>query len=337
MIKSPIEAIISVTNRCDARCRMCNIWRLDRDELLTAEDYRRLPNSLKNVNITGGEALLRPDIVEIVHAVYESAGRPRIILATNGFRPEKTIAIIQTLRAFVPDLGVAVSLDGIEEHHDHMRGVPRAFSRAMETLEGLLAAKVADLRIGFTATAQNIDQLPLVHRLAQELGVEFTATIAQESETYYAIKGLEKIPEAKVADAFGHLIDCNLRSFVVKDWFRAYFAQGVIHFSHHGKRMTSCSAATDFFYLSPRGDVYPCLTLPHKIGNIRSDSFETLWGSEAARSARSTASECQACWMVCTARTELKKAPARAISWVCKEKITRHVRSIRSAINVGKS
>lgn len=337
MRKLPVEAIISVTNRCDARCSMCNIWRLDRDELLTAEDYRNLPKSLKNVNITGGEALLRPDIVEIVHSVYESAGKPRIILATNGFRPEKTVELIETIRKFAPDLGVAVSLDGIEGHHDRMRGVPRAFSRAVQTLQGLIAAKVTDLRIGFTATAQNIEQLPLVHRLAQELGVEFTATIAQESETYYAIKGLEKVPDEKVASAFGHLIDCNLRSFVVKDWFRAYFAQGVIHFSRHGKRMTACSAATDFFYLSPQGDIHPCLTLPNKIGNIRSAPFETLWRSEEARSARSIANQCQACWMVCTARTELKKAPARAVSWVVREKFVRHARSLRATVSLDNS
>jgi MoaA/NifB/PqqE/SkfB family radical SAM enzyme len=323
MRKLPIEAIISVTNRCDARCQMCNIWQMERDEFLTAEDYRKLPNTLKNVNITGGEALLRPDIVEIVHAVYESAGKPRIILATNGFRPDKTYDLIQQMRQFVPNLGVAISLDGLEEYHNLMRGVPEAFSRATKTLQGLIDMGITDLRIGFTATAQNVSQLPLVHQLAAQLGVEFTATVAQESETYYGVNNLEKISEADVAKNFGYLVDCNLRSPVVKNWFRAYFAHGVIKFVEEGKRITACSAASDFFYLSPRGDVYPCLTLPLKLGNLRSEPFEKLWASDDAVSARQVVDTCQDCWMVCTARTELQKTPIRALSWIVKEKVIR--------------
>lgn len=323
MRQLPNEAIISVTNRCDSRCQMCNIWKMERDELLRAEDYRNLPKTLQNVNITGGEALLRPDILEIVHAVYESTGSPRIILATNGFRPEKTIELIQKIRAFVPNLGVAVSLDGLAQHHDLVRGVPEAFTRAIQTLHGLIEAGVKDLRIGFTATATNVSQLPLVHRLAAELGVEFTATVAQESDTYYGVNNLEKIPPADVAKNFGYLVDCNIRSTSVKNWFRAYFAHGVIEFVEQGRRITSCSAATDFFYLSPRGDVYPCLTLPRILGNIRKDSFEKIWTGDDASSTRLVVKGCQACWMVCTARTELKKSPVQVLSWIAKEKILR--------------
>ncbi len=88
---------------------MCNIWQLERQELLNAEDYRhRLPETLRNVNLTGGEALLRPDIVEIAQAIHERTGRPRIILATNGFRTDRTLETIQQIRRFVPSLGIAV-------------------------------------------------------------------------------------------------------------------------------------------------------------------------------------------------------------------------------------
>lgn len=304
---------------------MCNIWRIPRDEFLCAEDYRNLPASLKNVNITGGEALLRPDAIEIIQTIYESTGRPRMIVATNGFRPEKTIEQMLTIRAFAHDVGVAVSLDGIESRHDYIRGVPHAYSRVLQTIKSLVAEGITDIRIGYTATAENIDQLPLVYHLADELGVELSATVAQNSETYYAIANLEKIDPDLVERYFGMLIDCHLKSFVMKDWFRAYFAHGVIHFVKHGRRMTACSAATDFFYLSPQGDVYPCLTLPDKIGNLRDAPFDTLWFSERAMAVAKQAQRCQACWMVCTARVELKKAPIKAVAWVLREKLARHL------------
>lgn len=321
----PIEAIISLTNRCDARCKMCNIWKLSHNELLRADDYRALPRSLKNVNITGGEPLLRNDILEIIHAIYETCDSPRIILATNGFRTEKTIELVREITKYVPKLGIAISIDGLAHHHDELRGVPNAYSRATSTLMALQSLGIKDIRIGFTATPSNISQLPVVHKLSRELDVQFTATVAQNSEVYYGKTDNEQASVSDVERYFGYLIDCNLRSYIVKNWFRAYFEQGVISFVRDGKRMTACSAADDFFYLSPTGDVFPCLTLPNILGNIKHDSFISLWHSENALLIRELASKCQKCWMVCTARTEIKKHPIRAISWVAKEKLTRHV------------
>ena len=316
----PTEAIISVTNRCDARCTMCNIWQLERQELLNAEDYRhRLPETLRNVNLTGGEALLRPDIVEIAQAIHERTGRPRIILATNGFRTDRTLETIQQIRRFVPSLGIAVSLDGDPATHDRMRGVPHAHRRAVATLRGLRAQGVTDLRIGFTAMAENIDQMMGVYALSRELGVEFSATVAQNSDIYYATDQNVRIPTDAVAGQFRRLIRERLRSSSPKNWLRAYFDHGAIHFAQTGARLSGCDAASGFFFLAPTGDVYPCLTLPHALGNVRTSSFDELWHSDRAQQIRDEASRCRKCWMMCTARSELKKQPVAIATWLVLE------------------
>jgi MoaA/NifB/PqqE/SkfB family radical SAM enzyme len=322
----PQEAIISVTNRCDARCRMCNIWQLERDEHMTAEDYRKLPPGLRNVNITGGEPLLRPDILEIVHAVHEAAGNPRIILATNGFRPEATLRQVQSLRTRVPKLGIAVSLDGLADMHDHMRGVRKSYARAVATLKGLRQLGITDLRIGFTATAENIRQLPLVRRLAEDLGVEFAATVAHNSDIYYATQTVSIPNRDAVLENFRELVDSNLRSHSPKRWLRAYFEQGVIDYVKQGVRASPCTAATDFFFLSPRGDVYPCLVLPEKLGNLREQPFEAIWNDALARRTRRDVGSCQGCWMVCSARTAMRREPLRIASWVARRKLVQPLR-----------
>ena len=311
----PSEAIISVTNRCDARCTMCNIWQLERKELLTAEDYRQgLPPTLRNVNLTGGEALLRPDIVEIAHAIHDTRGRPRIVLATNGFRTERTLRTVARIREHVPDLGLAVSVDGDAATHDRMRGVPKAWERAVRTLRGLREQGIRDLRIGFTATPANISQLGSVYELSRELGVEFAATLAQNSDVYYATDANTPIDIAAVENHFGALIGRRLASASPKDWLRAYFDHGAIHFARSGMRLGRCDAATGFFYLAPTGDVYPCLTLPRVLGNIRLTPFEQLWQRRRAAQVRDEVAGCRKCWMMCTARTELKRHPV-AIGW----------------------
>ncbi|MEQ1558605.1 MAG: radical SAM protein [Methyloglobulus sp.] len=313
----PTEAIISLTNRCDARCTMCNIWQLDPEEDLKAEDYRRaLPNTLRNVNLTGGEALLRPDILDITQAIHEAASQARIILATNGFRTEKALKTVTNLLKIVPKLGIAVSLDGSAESHDKMRGVPKAYDRAVETLRGLRKLGMQDIRIGFTATAENVHELIPIYQLAKSLDVEFTATVAQNSEIYYSTAENSTIDPEAIAREFTALIQQRLNSSSPKDWLRGYFDRGVIHFARTGLRMTGCDAASGFFYLAWSGNIYPCLTVPKSLGNIRNQSFTELWNSEQAVLIRQEASRCQKCWMVCTARSELKRNPLRVTNWL---------------------
>jgi MoaA/NifB/PqqE/SkfB family radical SAM enzyme len=315
----PTEAIISVTNRCDAKCVMCNIWKLDRAELLDAEDYRRCtPKSLRKVNVTGGEALLRSDIVEIMHAIYEACGA-QIIVATNGFRTEQTLKRIGEIRRHVPELGVAVSLDGCAATHDRMRGVPSAFKRAIATLKALQDAGVQDLRIGFTATPSNVNEVTDVYGLAESLGVQFAATIAQNSDVYYSTGSNMSIDAQSVEKSFGELIRRRLASRSPKNWIRAYFDGGVIHFAKTGNRQTVCDAASAFFYLSPSGDVYPCLTLNTPMGNVRRNSFAEIWYGAPAASVRPEVNGCRKCWMVCTARTQIKRQPIAVASWLIAE------------------
>jgi MoaA/NifB/PqqE/SkfB family radical SAM enzyme len=319
-VPNPTETIISVTNRCDARCTMCNIWRLNYDELLRPEDYRRsVPSGLRDVNITGGEALLRRDIEEVVEAIYESSGKARIIIATNGFRTKRTLATLERIASRVPRLGVGVSLDGDEATHDRMRGVHGAYRRAIATIRSLHSVGVSDVRIGFTATPENIHQLNMVYELSRELGVEFAATIAQNSQIYYSTGANQRICPSVVQQHFGALIGRRLAGPSIKEWIRGHFDNGVIHFAENGERQLPCTAGSDFFFIAPNGDLYPCLTIPTAIGNLRERSFADLWCSEEAQQIRRQVSGCRQCWMVCTARAQIARHPVAVGSWVMRQ------------------
>ena len=58
----PVDAVLAVTYRCNARCTMCGIWSSKPVAELPPAAYARLPASLRDVNLTGGEPFLRDDL-----------------------------------------------------------------------------------------------------------------------------------------------------------------------------------------------------------------------------------------------------------------------------------
>ena len=120
---SPTHAIVAVTDRCNARCRMCDIWKKGRTEEMPAEAYERLPASLREINVTGGEPLLRNDLGEVIEAMRGRCPQARIVLSTNGLLPDK----LQALLGRVKDIAVRISVDGIGDLHDRIRGIGGAY------------------------------------------------------------------------------------------------------------------------------------------------------------------------------------------------------------------
>jgi molybdenum cofactor biosynthesis enzyme MoaA len=64
---------------------MCNIWQMKPQENLSIDDYAKVPSTLRDINISGGEAFMRKDLVDIVKTVHQKCKNPRIVISTNGF------------------------------------------------------------------------------------------------------------------------------------------------------------------------------------------------------------------------------------------------------------
>lgn len=324
-IKYPTDAIIALTYRCDARCQMCNIWQLKPQEFLSVDDYAKVPSTLRDVNISGGEAFMRDDVVDIVKVIHQKCDDPRIVVSTNGFRTEHIISSMETLRKTIPKIGIGVSLDGVGEVHDRIRGIKGAYDKALATLLQLREREFTNIRIGFTAMNDNTNEMRNVYELAGELGVQFTTSVAQNSDIYFSTQANNQVLNGDLSDALGFVMKSELMSYHPKRWMRAYFESGSLTFNQEGRRILKCSAGLDFFYLAPEGVVYPCLTIPSPMGDLRGRSFEDVWESEEADKVRREIDGCEKCWMICTARTALKRNLPKALAWIAKEKIKSHV------------
>jgi len=305
----PTHAIIAVTDRCNARCVMCDIWQKPAGIELRPEDYSRLPSSLKEINVTGGEPLLRRDLAEVIGAMQGQCPGVRIVLSTNGLLPKRLEKLLESVKG----IAVRISLDGMDGLHDTIRGIEGAFDRVLESIEVARRAGITDLGLSATMTRQNAGTVADVQAFAREQGLEFTVTIAHSSSFFFGDQTSEE-PDSGLAVSDMKTMRGRLyESTHPKEWFRAYYVSGLIDVLHGSPRPVQCHAGRDFFYMDPEGNVYPCHILERKMGNIRDRSFEQIVADDP--SVLEAVAGCgQRCWMTCTVAPEMRrKLPEYAI------------------------
>ncbi len=329
----PEDAVVVLTYRCNSRCAMCHIWQSDQSgvgELTPSEYERALPNTLRYVNLTGGEVFLRNDLAEVIDAVRRAAPLASVVVSTNGMQPQRTQLMLPAILAANPNVGFAVSIDGDETTHDRIRGVNGAWRRARETIEVLRNASLANIRIAFTASStgagSNVSLLGVVYDLSRELGVEFTCAIAHNSEHYFHIKSNRRVPPEELGPQLDRVARTELLTSEVKRWYRAYFYHGLLEHARAGTRPTPCEAAHTSFMLDPIGNVFPCNILNLPIGNVRQTAFQSIWESSVMHATREVVRNCdQPCWMVCTARASIQRDQKLVMSWIEKNKERAHL------------
>lgn len=323
----PREATLAITYRCNSRCVMCNIWQCDSGEELGPEEYRKLPGTLRTINVTGGEPFLRKDIEEILTVLHKVSPKCRIVISSNGVLTDRILDAVSQIRKIHKRIGLGISIDGIGDMHDSIRGQKGTYSKALETVKGLKALGITDLRLGMTIMDQNSKQLLDVYRLSQSLGVEFTTTVAHNSAIYFQKSdNAPKVTEGLSRD-IRELERRHLRSLAVKNWVRAYHLEGLVDSKVRSSGRRRCAAGQDFFFMNPAGDVYPCIVLDEPMGNIKDFStFRDLYEGKRAAEVRARAASCaKDCWMVCNIRTLFVSHPGAPILWILKNKPRAHV------------
>ena len=315
----PVACVLAVTYRCDARCRICDIWKryVDPDDELSPEDYAWLPRTLRSVNLSGGEPFLRDDLPQIVEVVRRACPKARIVISTNGLATER----IEDATASMGDVAVRISVDAVGPLHDEIRGVDGAFDKAIETAKRLKALGVSDLGLAATSSGANPGGLTAVKALADQLGVDFIASAVHSSPIFFGSHCGER-PQAH--DSVAEVADImrqELGSRRPRDWAKAYYMRGLVDYIEGRPRRLPCRAGIDFFFLDPWGTVYPCNILGVEMGAIRDGSFGELQRRSRRAVGPAVAGCREQCWMVCTVSPPMRRSPLRPLAWIAGAKL----------------
>ena len=317
MAEKKLNGTVIVTYRCNARCTMCNRYKCPSkpEEELSIETIQKLPR-MYFTNITGGEPFIREDLPDIVRELYKKSDR--IVISTNGFFTDRIIKLCEEF----PNVGIRISIEGLEETNNKIRGLEDGFNKGYSTLKKLVEMKHPDVGFGMTVQDANAKDLVALYDLSNELNMEFATASLHNSFYFVEAKNIIK-DRLMVAKEFEKLVNKLLASKSPKKWFRAYFNHGLINYIFGQKRLLPCDMAFDTFFIDPYGDVMPCNGTKEKqvMGNLNEQSWNELWNSKQAEEVRNKVRHCdRQCWMIGSVSPAMHKYIWKPTWWVIKHK-----------------
>ncbi len=301
---APYLVVWDVTGLCNLRCEHCYSeagkpapGELDTERAL--EVIERLSEwNVPGLAFSGGEPLMRDDFFELAEA---SASEGMFTaLATNGTLIDRDTA--ERLEAAGVEY-VEISLDGARpETHDKFRGVKGAWERAVEGVRHCAETDMMTV-IAFTVHRNNVDELPQMLDLAEELGADGVAVFnfipTGQGRFRPELDLPPEVREEVLKTLVREALDRDLMVYSTAPQMARVSLQmsesgegGVLygtHFAYSGEGrwveplvefLGGCGAGRFLLAIRPNGDVQPCVFLPIKIGNILEDDPEELWDHE---------------------------------------------------------
>jgi radical SAM protein with 4Fe4S-binding SPASM domain len=272
----PLAVHLEVIGACNLACSHCFAGALPRNEHpLSVAEMDDLFGELAGLGsfrlgLTGGEPLLRKDLVDILDAATGRGLHP--CLTTNALLVDEHLAREIGKRDLV---WLNVSLEGAHpETNDAIRGAG-VFDRVMDKLT--LLGRHARFTLAFTLTQRNLGEVDDCVALAKAVGAH-TAVFrplypvgiaAHHAELMPTFDGyVEAIHQLEQVDAGADLFAIDPFSPSARE-----DARGIV------SPEPSCGAATTVASVSVQGNVSPCsfLGTSFESGNLRTRSFEAIW------------------------------------------------------------
>ena len=280
----PLSVHFDLTYRCNERCVHCYLDHDDQGELTTAECLKVLDDLARSgalfLTFSGGEIFLRPDLYEILAAArglhFDISLKTNALLVT----PERAAR----LREFgVRRVQISVYSD-IPAVHDAITKVPGSLLRTLAAIPILLEHGL-QVKLACPLMQENLMAYRGVMALAEKLGIPYIldltitpmmdgsggplahrASVSSllpvlQDPLLHACKPQPGAPAAVTVNAsppaFGSAVSSGIESLAYED--------------------LPCSAGHNSCYISPYGDVFPCVQLPQAAGNLRREKFDEIW------------------------------------------------------------
>lgn len=268
---SPMHATIEVTNKCNLRCKHCYLEASpDKNKMLSLGNFKAMlyeleKNMVVNVEFTGGELFVNPDIYDILELAYQKF--TIIGILTNG-----TILQDNVLRLLTENKErtvVNISIDSIDSVvHDRFRGLSGAFRKTCENVKRMTDNGI-NVRIASSIFKENMWEIDKLAQLAVDLGAKmfsfnFVEEFGRGSDLFK-----DAYQDLKVKEYVDYLNEEVIEKY--KGIIPIQKGEGLV-----GTR--NCGAGANSIVIDPTGIIRPCVLSPAwcDMGNLLEESFSII-------------------------------------------------------------
>ncbi|MBN1383976.1 MAG: radical SAM protein [Elusimicrobia bacterium] len=260
----PVDVMFELTHRCNLRCVQCyNPEKKLKEKELSTNEVKDILDQLADAGslflvFTGGEVFMRKDILGL--ADYARKKGFDLSVFTNGTLVTDYIAgKLSEISITTVDISIYGATDIT---HDKITQVPGSFRKSIEGVE-ILRKNNIDVTLKCLLMKQNFHEYPEFARLSRSIGVRHKLDYSVVPRN-----------DGNKAPLEYRLDEENLKKFLTDN-----FPFDFVKRRKNYKPKHFCSAGKNICSISPYGDVYPCLQLMIKAGNLREHNFNEIWYS----------------------------------------------------------
>ncbi|HID62486.1 MAG TPA: radical SAM protein [Anaerolineae bacterium] len=297
----PLNLTITPSPRCNSRCVTCNIWKKQADEL-RLEEWDKIFRGLGRVpcwvTISGGEPFLNRELVALCRSLYEHCCPGIINIPTNGLLHTTIPDAVEAIARSCPRSRIIInlSLDGVGDQHDRIRGVPGNLKKFEKSYRALKRLRCPNLSVGIHSVIStfNVDDIASLYDYAFSLEPDSYITEIAEERVELDTVGLEITPSLEqYSKAIELLLDRVAQQQFrgiskVTQAFRVEYYRLVKAILARQTQVIPCYAGWISAQIYADGQVWPCCVRADNLGNLRDVGydFRQIWFSEKAQRVR---------------------------------------------------
>jgi len=281
--------IIELLLRCNLKCSFCyasSTSTAKRSYELKTDEIFNIISQAKNmgvndIDLTGGEPLLHPDILKIVKEIHNQG--LLLTIQTNATLIEENLDLIDYLKSITDDVRVFVSINGgTAKTHDELYGVKGAFDKAVKGIK-ILTSNGIKTCIATTYQKKNFDEIPDIIKLAKSLNADWSGGPVINSG-----RASTKQFDPLVLDFMETHKDKHMEAYITPRYKNRKWQL----------RYLGCNAGFTGCIVLSNGNVIPCfMDREHVSGNIRKQSLKEIWakGFFSPRNLDTAKTACSSC------------------------------------------
>lgn len=291
---------------CNSKCQMCNIWRQKQDVEISPDQLGELLSDdlfseVKSVGITGGEPTLREDLPQLYEAFIKALPSIKGLSSiTNAIKADSVIETLSKCGEICDEndkrFSVMVSLDGVGDVHDEIRGRKGNFDSALKVIEHFTKNTNYPVTIGCTITKDNLWHVDDLLEFLKENNLYGRFRVAEYIQRLYNEE------QTEIIRCFDDDESYHLATFFKKleldyetntRYQRTY--RSIQNMLLGGKRQIGCPYQSEAVSLDSKGDLAYCAPKSKNLGSVITQSAKVIYESNIDERDRIATENCSDC------------------------------------------